>query len=84
MFARRLRQLGLPLDPLDVAYGMATRVVHLRSATGAHLGTAWQRSLRSTGATVFGGLYSITDVLGQRRDGDIGDVLGPQQGAAAG
>lgn len=62
VFARRLRQLGLPLDPLEVAYGMATRVVHLRSATGAHLGTAWQRSLRSTGATVFGGLYSITDV----------------------
>lgn len=62
VFARRLRQLGLPLDPLEVAYGMATRVVHLRSATGVHLGTAWQRSLRSTGATVFGGLYSITDV----------------------
>ena len=62
VFARRLRQLGLPLDPLEVAYGMDSRVVQLRSATGDHLGSAWQRTLRSTGATVFGGLYGVASL----------------------
>lgn len=60
LFAHRLRQLSLPVDPLDVAYGMQSRVVGLADADGTHLGTAWQRTLRSTGATVFGGFYGVT------------------------
>lgn len=61
VFARRLRQLSLPVDPLDVAYGMDSRVIAIRSADGDHLGTAWQRRLRATGATVFGGFYGIAE-----------------------
>lgn len=59
VFAQRLRQLSLPIDPLDVAHGMDSRVVGVRAADGAHLGTVWQRTLRATGATVFGGFYGI-------------------------
>ncbi len=59
VFARRLRQLSLPMDPLDVASGMRSRVVGLVGPDGRHLGTAWQRTVRSTGATIFGGFYGI-------------------------
>jgi hypothetical protein len=59
LFARRLRQLSLPVDPLDVAYGMRSRVIGLIGPDGSHLGTAWQRDVRSTGATVFGGFYGV-------------------------
>lgn len=59
LFARRLRQLSLPVDPLEVAHGMHSRVTGLVARDGRHLGTAWQRTLRSTGATVFGGFYGV-------------------------
>lgn len=57
LFAHRLRQLSLPLDPLDVAEGMHSRVAAVVGPNGNHLGTVWQRTLRATGATVFGGFY---------------------------
>lgn len=58
-FARRLRQLSLPLDPLAVAYGMDSHVLALRAPDRGHLGTVWQRTLRATGETMFGGFYGI-------------------------
>lgn len=67
VFARRLRQLSLPLDPLDTAYGMDSRVLTVRSSEGGHLGTAWQRSLRRTGASIFGGFYSVALLPGADR-----------------
>ena len=59
VFARRLRQLSLPIDPLDVAYGMDSRVLTATASDGTHIGTAWQRTLRATGETVFGGFYGV-------------------------
>lgn len=59
LFAHRLRQLSLPTDPLDVAYGMRSRVIGLAGPDGEHLGTAWQRTMRSTGTTIFGGFYGL-------------------------
>lgn len=59
LFARRLRQLSLPLDPLSVSYGMHSSVLAVRGPTGDHLGTVWQRTLRATGETVFGGFYGV-------------------------
>lgn len=59
LFARRLRQLSLPLDPLAVAYGMHSSVLAVRGSSGDHLGTVWQRTLRATGDTVFGGFYGV-------------------------
>lgn len=67
LFARRLRQLSLPLDPLSVARGMDSRVLAVRGVDGRHLGTAWQRTLRATGATVFGGFYGTARLPGARR-----------------
>lgn len=61
LFARRLRQLSLPLDPLDVAHGMHSRVVGFTGPDGTHLGTAWQRTMRATGATTFGGFYGTVN-----------------------
>lgn len=40
VFARRLRQLALPLDPLDTAYGLTSRVLTFTDPSGEHLGTA--------------------------------------------
>lgn len=59
VFAHRLRQLSLPLDPLEVAEGMDSHIAALVASDGDHLGTVWQRTLRATGATVFGGFYGV-------------------------
>ena len=59
VFARRLRQLSLPLRPLDAAHGIDSRVVAVRGADGAQLGAAWLRTLRSTGQTVYSGWYGV-------------------------
>ena len=59
LFARRLRQLSLPVDPLEVAYGMHSRVTGLFGPDGDHRGTAWQRTVRSSGTTIFGGFYGV-------------------------
>lgn len=67
VFSRRLRQLALPLDPLDVAHGLDSRVVRLTAPDGTHLGTAWQRTLRATGATAFGGFYGVRNLPGADR-----------------
>jgi len=67
LFARRLQQLNLPLDPLDASRGMDSQVIALRSTDGEHLGTAWQRTLRATGSTVFGGFYQTVTLPGRER-----------------
>ncbi|WP_158642399.1 hypothetical protein [Actinomadura sp. WAC 06369] len=57
LFARRLRQLALPLRPLDVAHGMTSEITPVVGADGGTLGASWRRRLRATGATVFSGWY---------------------------
>ena len=64
VFARRLRQLSLPLDPLEVAEGMDSYVAAVETPDGAHLGTVWQRTLLATGATAFGGFYGVMALPG--------------------
>jgi hypothetical protein len=64
VFAHRLRQLSLPLDPLEVAGGMDSHIAAIVTPTGDHLGTSWQRTLRATGATVFGGFYGAETLPG--------------------
>lgn len=59
LFARRLQQLNLPLDPMDSSRGMTSEVKPVVARDGSHLGTAWQRTLRANGQTVFGGYYGI-------------------------
>jgi hypothetical protein len=59
VFAQRLRQLALPLRPLDVAQGMDSRVLSIERS-GQYLGSAWLRTLRSTGQTVYSGWYTVS------------------------
>lgn len=65
LFSRRLQQLNLPLDPMDASRGMTSEVTHVLGSDGSHLGTAWQRTLRSNGNTVFGGFYGIARLPGE-------------------
>lgn len=59
LFARRLQQLNLPLDPLETSRGMTSDVIPVVAKDGSLLGSAWQRTLRATGHTVFGGFYGV-------------------------
>ena len=67
LFSRRLQQLNLPLQPLDVSRGMTSRVVEVVDEGGAVDGTAWIRTLRATGNMVFGGYYGTVALPGGRR-----------------
>lgn len=66
IFARRLQQFSLPLSPLEVSRGMDSNVTQIVSPAGEVLGSAWQRTLRLTGETVYGGWYG-TVTLPERR-----------------
>lgn len=60
LFSRRLRQLNLPLDPLDTSHGMSSEVFHLANpGTGAVAMAAWIRHLRRTGRVLYAGAYSV-------------------------
>lgn len=67
VFARRLRQLALPLRPLDAARGMDSRVIRIEDHEGRQLGSAWLRTLRSTGQVVYSGWYGIAQLPGAPR-----------------
>jgi hypothetical protein len=62
LFARRLQQLNLPLDPMETSRGMTSDVIPIVAKDGSVLGSAWQRTLRATGQTVFGGYYGIVNL----------------------
>lgn len=64
LFGRRLDQLALPVRPLDVAYGMDSRVVPIRAADGSQHAAGWLRTLRSTGTYVFSGCYGVRTLPG--------------------
>jgi hypothetical protein len=64
LFSQRLRQLTLPMDPLDVSYGMDSTVVHVLDAQGAVAGAAWLRNMRKTGTTTYSGLYGSVTLPG--------------------
>lgn len=66
LFSRRLQQLNLPLDPMDASEGMTSDVTPILGSDQSPLGTAWQRTLRSTGDTVFGGFYGVVHLPGER------------------
>ncbi|MDP8931828.1 MAG: hypothetical protein M3O70_25480 [Actinomycetota bacterium] len=67
LFARRLQQLNLPLNALDVSHGMTSRVLEVVHGDGTVAGTAWIRTLRTTGDMVFGGYYGTTLLPAGRR-----------------
>ncbi len=67
MFGRRVQQLALPTRPLDVAYGIDSRVAIIVDAEGEQRAAAWLRTLRSTGEYVYSGCYSSRLLPGDRQ-----------------
>lgn len=63
-FGRRLQQLALPIRPLDVAYGMDSRVVPIVADDGQQLAAGWLRTLRRTGGFVYSGCYRTCPLPG--------------------
>jgi hypothetical protein len=67
LFGRRIQQLALPTRPLEVAYGMDSRVAIIVDAAGEQRAAAWLRTLRSTGEYVYSGCYSSKLLPGERQ-----------------
>lgn len=66
-FGRRVQQLALPTNPLDVARGLDGRVSVLTDCTGEQVAAGWIRTLRGSGDTVFSGCYSTRTLPGADR-----------------
>ncbi|SKB03921.1 hypothetical protein SAMN06295964_0381 [Aeromicrobium choanae] len=64
LWGRRVEQLALPMRPLDVAHGMDSRVTPVRNHDGVQIASAWTRTLRESGRTVFSGAYSARTLPG--------------------
>lgn len=60
-FSRRLSQLNMPLDPLEAAHGLRSRIVQLvEPESGCVRYTAWERRYARGGGMLYCGLYSVT------------------------
>lgn len=64
LFSERLKQLSLPMRPLDVSYGMDSKVIHVHDRHGNVLGAAWLRNMIKTGSTTYSGLYGVATLPG--------------------
>lgn len=59
VFSRRLAQLNMPLDPLEAAHGLRSRIVELVDpATGEPRYVGWERRYARGGAVLYCGIYS--------------------------
>lgn len=67
LFGKRVQQLALPTNPMDVARGLDGRVIPLTDADGEQVAAGWIRTLRSTGDVVFSGCYSTMTLPGADR-----------------
>lgn len=59
IFSKRLKQLNVPLDPLDTAYGLESDVFKLKDKSGKTLYTVWFRKLVKTGEVIYSGTYGL-------------------------
>jgi hypothetical protein len=60
LFARRLSQLSLPIDPMDTNRGIESEIIALRSSAGSIRHRVWLRKLKSKGSTIYSGFYDHT------------------------
>ncbi|WP_029108904.1 hypothetical protein [Mycobacterium sp. URHD0025] len=67
LFGKRVRQLALPMRPLDVARGMDGTVSVITDTSGNQVAAGWIRTLRRNGDTVFSGCYSRRTLPGALR-----------------
>lgn len=57
-FGRRVQQLALPMNALDLSHGMESSVSLILDGDGSQLAAGWLRTLRATGDYIFSGCYS--------------------------
>lgn len=59
LFAQRLRQLQLPLAPLDGTEDVTSRVLPFGAAGARATHVAWLRTMRRSGDVLYAGMYSV-------------------------
>lgn len=59
IFSKRLKQLNVPLDPLDTAFGLDSEVIKLKDTSGEVIYTIWYRKLVKTGEVIYSGTYGL-------------------------
>jgi hypothetical protein len=60
LFARRLGQLNMPLDPIESAHGITSTIVRLRDRkSGAVRYTGWERRMARSNEVLYCGTYSV-------------------------
>jgi len=67
LFSKRLRQLNLPLDPIESSRGVDSNIYQLKEADGTTRHTIWYRILRSTQRVIYSGIYSTVALPGLGR-----------------
>jgi hypothetical protein len=67
LLSERLQQACLPMRPLDVSFGMTSKVVHIHDAQGDVVGSAWLRNMRKTGLVTYSGLYGVKSLPGNNQ-----------------
>lgn len=67
LFGRRLQQLALPVQPLDVSHGIDSEIVAILDGEGRQVWAAWLRRLRRTGQFLFSGAYAVRTLPGAPR-----------------
>lgn len=67
LFGRRLQQLALPVQPLDVSHGIDSEIVAIRDGNDEQVSAAWLRRLRRTGQFLFSGAYAVRPLPGADR-----------------
>ncbi len=60
IFSQRLKQLNLPLNPLESSLGIESNVIKLRNSCAEPIWTIWFRIMRSTKKVIYSGIYSVT------------------------
>ena len=79
--SKRMDQLNFPISPMEMARGMTSQVIQLvKAETGESLYTGWLRRLKSSGAVMFAGIYSIAKIPGENNP--VVKVTFPDRGSA--
>ena len=61
--SQRMDQLNFPLSPMEMARGMTSQIIQIvKPGTGELVYTGWLRKLKSSGAVMFAGIYSIARI----------------------
>jgi len=66
LFSKRLKQLNLPLNPLDSAKGLTSNILKLKDGDETRW-TVWYRILKSNNRVIYSGVYTTCRPQGQEK-----------------